>query len=182
MTLYTATYESPLGPIRLAAEEEALVALWLPGQAADPRLTALAESRADIPPLRAAREWLDCYFSGGRPTPQELALAPRGSAFRQRVWRRLCRIPFGKMVTYGEIAREIAAEAGTRMSAQAVGGAVGHNPISLIIPCHRVIGAGGNLVGYAGGLALKKQLLEYEGVDIRPLQDPAQRPGRRTKQ
>lgn len=177
MALYTATYDSPLGPIFLAAEEEALVALWLPGQMPDARLIAQAQPRADAPPLKAAREWLDRYFCGGRPTPQELALAPWGSAFRQRVWQRLCRIPYGQVTTYGEIARELAAETGTRMSAQAVGGAVGHNPISLIIPCHRVIGAGGNLVGYAGGLALKKRLLKYEGIAVQMLHDPPQQGG-----
>lgn len=175
MALYTATYESPLGPIRLAAEEEALVALWLPGQTLDDALLVRAQVSDRAVPLVLAAEWLDRYFCGRRPAPQELPLAPRGSAFRQQVWQRLCRIPYGQTVTYGEIARELAAATGTRMSAQAVGGAVGHNPISLIIPCHRVIGAGGNLVGYAGGLALKKRLLKYEGVDIRALHDPRQR-------
>lgn len=173
MPLHTDVYVSPLGEILLAADEESLIGLWLPGQQPAPSLIAGAIPGM-VPPLLLARDWLDRYFCGQRPMPGELPLAPRGSAFRQWVWRRLCRIPYGQLVTYGGIAHEIMAETGKRMSAQAVGGAVGHNPISLIIPCHRVVGSDGSLVGYAGGLALKRRLLRYEGVDLSGLHDPVQ--------
>ena len=115
------------------------------------------------------KRWLDLYFSGREPgfTP---ALNPAGSAFRRAVWEILLKIPYGKTTTYGQIAREIAAARGlAKMSAQAVGGAVGHNEISIIIPCHRVIGAHGNLTGYAGGIDRKIKLLKLEGVDMRGL-------------
>lgn len=118
------------------------------------------------------RRWLDLYFSGREPgfTP---ALNPVGSAFRRAVWEILLKIPYGKTTTYGQIAREIAAARGlAKMSAQAVGGAVGHNEISIIIPCHRVIGAHGNLTGYAGGIDRKIKLLQLEGVDMRGLFTP----------
>lgn len=119
------------------------------------------------------RRWLDLYFSGREPgfTP---ALNPVGSAFRRAVWEILLKIPYGKTTTYGQIAREIAAARGlAKMSAQAVGGAVGHNEISIIIPCHRVIGAHGNLTGYAGGIDRKIKLLKLEGVDMQGLFTPA---------
>ena len=113
------------------------------------------------------KRWLDLYFSRREPgfTP---ALNPAGSAFRRAVWEILLKIPYGKTTTYGQIAREIAAARGlAKMSAQAVGGAVGHNEISIIIPCHRVIGAHGNLTGYAGGIDRKIKLLQPGGVDMR---------------
>ena len=119
------------------------------------------------------RRWLDLYFSGREPgfTP---ALNPAGSAFRRAVWEILLKIPYGKTTTYGQIAREIAAARGlAKMSAQAVGGAVGHNEISIIIPCHRVIGAHGSLTGYASGIDRKIKLLQLEGVDMRGLFTPA---------
>lgn len=175
MGLYSTRYHSPLGEIVLLASEEALVGLWLPGQEPDRELLAQAEWRERAPLLVQGCAWLDRYFCGRCPTPQEIPLDPPGTAFRKQVWRRLCRIPYGSLVTYGEIAREMTRETGKRMSAQAVGGAVGHNPIALIIPCHRVVGAEGNLVGYAGGLALKRRLLKYEGVDTRVLHDPRPR-------
>lgn len=119
------------------------------------------------------RRWLDLYFSGREPgfTP---ALNPVGSAFRRAVWEILLKIPYGRTTTYGQIAREIAAARGlAKMSAQAVGGAVGHNEISIIIPCHRVIGAHGSLTGYAGGIDRKIKLLKLEGVDMRGLFTPS---------
>ena len=112
--------------------------------------------------------WLDRYFEGRQPEADPLPLAPEGSEFRRQVWRILCRIPWGRTVTYGEIARELASLRGAAsLSAHAVGGAVGHNPISVIIPCHRVVGANGSLTGYAGGLERKKFLLELEGAAFR---------------
>ena len=119
------------------------------------------------------KRWLDLYFSGREPgfTP---ALNPVGSVFRRAVWEILLKIPYGKTTTYGQIAREIAAARGlAKMSAQAIGGAVGHNEISIIIPCHRVIGAHGSLTGYAGGIDRKIKLLQLEGVDMRGLFTPA---------
>jgi len=107
------------------------------------------------------------YFEGKKPQISELPLAPIGGEFRQTVWKMLTEIPYGKVITYGELAQKIAKQRGIeRMSAQAVGGAVGHNPISIIIPCHRVVGANGNLTGFSGGIEMKLQLLQHEGVDI----------------
>lgn len=173
--LYYTNYQSPLGQILLLATDEALVGTWLPGQTPDQKLLAQACQRERAPLLVRGCAWLDRYFCGLCPTPKELPLAPQGSPFRQKVWRRLCEIPYGQLVTYGQLAREMTVQEGGKMSAQAIGGAVGHNPISLIIPCHRVIGANENLVGYGGGLALKKRLLKYEGIDIRNLHDPKQK-------
>lgn len=110
-----------------------------------------------------AKQWLNQYFSGEKPLSEELSLKPKGSEFRKLVWEILCKIPYGEVTTYGEIAKEVAQILQKdKMSAQAVGGAVGHNPISIIIPCHRVIGASGDLTGYAGGVELKKKLLDFE--------------------
>ena len=113
--------------------------------------------------LLKAKKWLDRYFNKEKPSIKELELNPMGSEFRQAVWKILCEIPYGKVTTYKEIAEEIAEQKGIdKMSAQAVGGAVGHNPISIIIPCHRVVGTNGDLTGYAGGIDKKKYLLEHE--------------------
>lgn len=172
MTLYRTTCPSPLGEIVLLASDTALVGAWLPGQTPDPALMACARQMDSAPLLRQGQDWLQRYFCGQRPTPGEIPLDPQGSEFRQQVWKRLCRIPYGEVTTYGQIARELTRETGKRMSAQAVGGAVGHNPISLIIPCHRVVGENGSLVGYNGGVPLKRRLLRYEGVDVSRLTDP----------
>ena len=113
--------------------------------------------------LRKTKFWLDRYFAGEKPDMDELSLAPQGSEFCKMVWGILCEIPYGEVTTYGEIAKKVAERTGKKsMSAQAVGGAVGHNPISIIIPCHRVIGADGSLTGYAGGIEKKVKLLELE--------------------
>lgn len=167
---YTTTYPSPVGRLTLACDEggRSLVGLWLEGQkyfgSAFPQ--ALMKS-GNAPIFDAAKAWLARYFAGERPMISELSLAPVGSAFRQEVWRILCDIPYGEVTTYGAIARQMAARLGRlRMSSQAVGGAVGHNPISIIIPCHRVVGANGSLTGYAGGIQAKTALLTLEGVDF----------------
>lgn len=155
---YTARYPSPLGDITMASDGTRLIGLWFDGQHyfAD-SLSSSPTERPDLPVFNLVRAWLDTYFSGQEPsiTPP---LHLRGSDFRQRVWSLLLTIPYGHTMTYGEIARRL----GCR-SAQAVGGAVGHNPISLIIPCHRVIGSDGSLTGYAGGLDKKEWLLKMEG-------------------
>ncbi len=124
----------------------------------------------DMPIFDAAKRWLDRYFAGERPTISELPLAPRGSEFRQGVWDILCEIPYGEVITYGDIAKKMAVKMNKkRMSSQAVGGAVGHNPISIIIPCHRVVGSNGSLTGYGGGIGTKIKLLELERVDMSSL-------------
>lgn len=159
------------------ANEEALVRLCLPGQVPEKKLLEQAACHDRAPLLVESCDWLDRYFCGKRPAPQEIPLNPAGSDFRKQVWERLCCIPYGTLTTYGDIAREMAQKSGKNMSAQAVGGAIGHNPIPLIIPCHRVVGRDGNLVGYSGGVALKRRLLKYEGVDVRKLHDPKPRTG-----
>lgn len=166
--LFSCRYPSPVGDLTLACDAQHLVGLWMEGQKyfEDTVDGKLAE-QPDAPVLKRARAWLDAYFAGKRPDISALPLAPKGSEFRQLVWKFLCAIPYGQCRTYGEIARQVAAAMHkTQMSSQAVGGAVGHNPISIIIPCHRVVGANGNLTGYAGGIAKKVLLLEREGVDM----------------
>ena len=159
-----ALYESPLGTYVIAEEDGALVGLWLMGQKYfPPELPPLGSGAGET--FARTRRWLDAYFAGERPEPGELELRPRGSAFAREVWGLLLEIPYGRTVTYGQLAKELAQRRGLeRMSAQAVGGAVGHNPISIIIPCHRVLGAKGQLTGYAGGLEIKRRLLELEGI------------------
>lgn len=158
-------YDSPIARFLLAEQEGNLIGLWMMGQKYYPKLDNLIWQ--DTPVLKQTARWLDRYFSGQQPDIGELPLAPEGSAFRQDVWKILCRIPYGKTTTYGEIAKELARERGLDgMSAQAVGGAVGHNPISVIIPCHRVVGSDGSMTGYAGGVERKRWLLEYEQKTI----------------
>ena len=159
---YTSRYHSALGDILLAADEIGLTGLWFVGQNyfADTLPAEQIEQETVI--LAQAKEWLDVYFSGKEPdfTPP---LHPIGSPFRQAVWRILLQIPYGQTTTYGEIARQMEKlQNRPHMSAQAVGGAVGHNGISIIIPCHRVVGTKGSLTGYAGGLDKKMALLELE--------------------
>jgi methylated-DNA-[protein]-cysteine S-methyltransferase len=127
----------------------------------------------DLPAFAAARTWLDRYFAGEKPGIADLPLAPRGTAFQTAVWDLLREIPYGELTTYGALAQAVAARLGkARMSAQAVGVAVGRNPVSIIIPCHRVVGADGSLTGYGGGLPLKIRLLEHEGADMSRLYVP----------
>lgn len=166
--VYSTSYPSPLGDVTLAAEEHGLIGLWLANQKYfSGTVTENMVENRDFPILQAAKKWLDDYFDGKKPSVSGLPLAPRGTGFRQLVWDILRRIPYGKIITYGEIARQVAILTGKpHMSSQAVGGAVGHNPISIIIPCHRVVGSDGNLTGYAGGLSLKIALLEHEKVDM----------------
>ena len=156
-------YDSPLGGVLLAADESGLTGLWFEGQKyfAD----NLPAERAET--LALAKRWLDIYFAGKEPDFMP-PLRPVGSPFRRAVWELLLEIPYGQTTTYGELSRRLAAEMGiAHMSAQAVGGAVGHNGISIIIPCHRVVGTGGSLTGYAGGVDKKVKLLELERADMR---------------
>ena len=163
---YTCTYQSPLGDILLAADEIGLIGLWFEGQKYFANTLPKEWVSQETPILTEAKKWLDVYFSGEEPkfTPRH---HPGGSSFRQVVWKILLEIPYGQTVTYGEIAGRIAKMQNTsHMSAQAVGGAVGHNEVSIIIPCHRVVGTNGSLTGYAGGIDKKIALLELEHTDI----------------
>lgn len=171
---YETGYNSPVGVLALASDGGNIVGLWIAGQKyfGD---TVKEEMRPkdDLPVFRQAKNWLGGYFHNEKPEISELPLAPAGSEFRQTVWKILCEIPYGQVTTYGEIAKQIVRKKGlNRMSAQAVGNAVGHNPISIIIPCHRVVGTNGNLTGYAGGLDTKTALLKLEGVDMTMLRRP----------
>ena len=162
-------YNSPLGGILLAADEIGLTGLWFDGQKYFARDLPAEHVEQNTPVLSEAKRWLDIYFTGREPdfTPP---LHPIGSVFRQAVWEILLQIPYGQTTTYGEIARQLAAKLGLpRMSAQAVGGAVGHNEVSIIIPCHRVVGTNGSLTGYAGGIDKKVKLLELEHTDMTEL-------------
>ena len=159
---FTQHYDSPLGIALLAADEIGLTGLWFFGQSYFADTLPTEQIAQETPILAQAREWLDEYFSGKEPdfTP---TLHPIGSPFRQAVWKLLLQIPYGQTTTYGEIARQLEKlQNRPHMSAQAVGGAVGHNGISIIIPCHRVVGTKGSLTGYAGGLDKKMALLELE--------------------
>lgn len=165
--IYTASYTSPLGAITLAGDGAALTGLWFDGQKYfGSTLPREAVRQEDIPVFVETKRWLDVYFSGKEPdfTPQlRYELTP----FRKMVCEIMLAIPYGSTMTYGEIAARLAAQQGkAHISAQAVGGAVGHNPISLIIPCHRVVGANGSLTGYAGGIDRKVRLLELEKADM----------------
>ena len=158
--MYVCDYESPLGRMLLAAGDDGLAGAWFYGQRYFARGLGDAEKNEQVeaPALTAARLWLDAYFAGERPGVAGLPLAPRGTAFQRRVWDALLAIPYGETRTYGELAAELGS------SPRAVGAAVGRNPISVIVPCHRVLGAGGSLTGYAGGLDRKRALLELEGI------------------
>ena len=165
----TTTYASPVGELTLASDGTALTGLWLEGQKhfGGSSGEALVPGGADLPVFQAARAWLDRYFAGEKPSPLELSLAPAGTPFQRAVWERLQAIPYGTVTTYGALARELGGA-----SPRAVGSAVGRNPISIIIPCHRVVGADGGLTGYAGGLGRKLWLLRHEGADVRSVTIP----------
>lgn len=159
---YICTYASPLGDILLACDGIGLTGLWFMGAKYFARTLPPEREEQDTPVFQETRRWLDTYFIGKEPdfTP---SIHLTGTDFQLAVWEILKQIPYGQTTTYGAIARQIASQKGLlRMSAQAVGGAVGHNPISILIPCHRVLGANGSLTGYAGGVEKKKQLLALE--------------------
>ena len=153
-------FDSPLGPITLAADGDALVGLWFDGQVHFGETLSPEQAEKEMPVFEEADAWLRRYFDGRLPGPPP-RLAPRGTPFRLAVWEALLSIPYGRTATYGEIAARIGMSAS---AARAVGGAVARNPISLMIPCHRVIGADGSLTGYAGGPERKRRLLRLEGV------------------
>nr|WP_202112458.1 methylated-DNA--[protein]-cysteine S-methyltransferase [Gilliamella sp. Pra-s65] len=159
-----------MGLITLASQQNKLVGAWIEGEKYfGHTINKQTEQNPNLPIFNSTKKWLDDYFSGKKPNLYQLELAPIGTPFRLLVWEILCKIPYGKVITYGDIAKQIASKTNKiSMSSQAVGGAVGHNPISIIIPCHRVIGTNGNLTGYAGGIDKKIKLLQHEGIDTTP--------------
>lgn len=173
---YSSQCPSPIGTITLACDGDtgSLVGLWMEGQKYHGGTIAdKMTERHDMPVFDKTKKWLERYFAGERPEISELSLAPIGGEFRQEVWKILREIPYGEVITYGDIAAKMAAQLGkSTMSAQAVGGAVGHNPISIIIPCHRVVGAGGSLTGFSAGVQTKLRLLEHEGADVSNMRIP----------
>jgi methylated-DNA-[protein]-cysteine S-methyltransferase len=161
--IYAGELKTPLGPATARAEDEALTGFWFVGQKYFPAKTERWVRIPAHPVFTKLEAWLEGYFAGRNPDP-DFILNPRGTIFQKKVWEILLRIPYGKLTTYGEIAGRLAAgEGAASMSARAVGGAVGRNPVSLLIPCHRVVGANGSLTGYAGGLDRKTALLRLEG-------------------
>ena len=152
-------YDSPLGRLLLAARGGSLTGLWMEGQRYFPEDPDALGAERETPVLVQARDWLDRYFAGARPAVSGLSLDPAGSVFQKRVWGALREIPYGETVTYGALAERLGLG---RSGARPVGSAVGRNPISVIVPCHRVVGADGRLTGYAGGLERKRWLLEHE--------------------
>ena len=165
---YISRYDSPLGNILLAADEIGLIGLWFEGQKFFALYLDKDHEEKELPVFTKAKEWLDIYFSGREPN-FNLPLHFIGTPFQNEVWEILYSIPYGKTMTYGEIAKLLAKKRGIKqMSAQAVGGAVGRNEISIIVPCHRVVGANGSLTGYAGGIDKKIELLKLEKIDVTP--------------
>lgn len=161
---YISHYHSPLGDILLAADSAGLTGLWFEGQKYFALYLDKEHEEKELPVFEEAKRWLDIYFSGKNPDFQ-VPLHFTGTDFQNEVWEILYAIPYGQTTTYGEIAAQLAKKRGLpRMSAQAVGGAVGHNEISIIVPCHRVVGASGSLTGYAGGIEKKIELLRLEGA------------------
>ena len=163
--IYMGRYDSPLGPITLAGEDGALTGLWFDGQKYFGAGLPDGTPEGEPPVFRQVRAWLDRYFRGEDPGPAP-PLAPAGTVFQRAVWEVLREIPYGRTATYGQVAQAAGRGLGRNTSPRAAGSAVGRNPISLLIPCHRVVGAGGSLTGYAGGLERKEALLKLEGAEI----------------
>lgn len=163
---FISKYKSPVGEITIASNGEMLTGLWFDGQKNFADTLPENYEEKDLPVFEQTKKWLDIYFSGKAPDFKPPLDMGGISPFRKRVWEIMLEIPFGQTSTYGKIAKQIAEETGKKVSGQAVGGAVGHNSISLVIPCHRVVGTNGGLTGYAGGIDKKIKLLRLEGVDV----------------
>ena len=164
MSIFYTTYESPLGCLTLYATASALVGLTFPTQSVTFSDPICKVERTSSPILTHTIEWLDQYFAGQVPTVT-IPLAPQGTAFQQKVWSHLQHIPYGATFTYGELS-QLVFHSPRPKGAQAIGSAVGANPISLIIPCHRILGKGGSLTGYTGGLSIKRALLSIENISF----------------
>ncbi|MCM1174244.1 MAG: methylated-DNA--[protein]-cysteine S-methyltransferase [Blautia sp.] len=163
---YISHYQSPVGGILLAADDIGLTGLWFEGQKYFALCLDKEHEEKEIPLFERTKHWLDIYFSGNEPD-FSVPLHFTGTEFQNEVWKILCSIPYGQTTTYGKIAKQLAVWKGLpHMSAQAVGGAVGHNGISIIVPCHRVVGSNGSLTGYAGGIDRKITLLNLEKADM----------------
>lgn len=162
---YYYTYNFPIGKITIAGNEKNIVGLWIDKQKYYMDILKGKEAQEkETDMIRLAKKWLDKYFNHEKPQIDELPIELIGSDFRKQIWQMLMKIPYGTVLTYGDLAKQIAKKKGIKaMSAQAIGGAVGHNPISIIVPCHRVVGANGSLTGYAGGVEIKAMLLAHEG-------------------
>ena len=171
--VYITYYHSNIGKILLASKDNQLIGLWLENQKY--YLGNIKEKlveKNDLDIFYKTKNWLDRYFHGKNPSITELSLNPIGTDFQKEVWKLLCQIPYGEVTTYGNLSKKLASHLNKQsMSSQAVGGAIGHNPISIIIPCHRVIGSDFHLTGYAGGIDRKRYLLQLEGFDIKKLKD-----------
>lgn len=163
---YLSHDQSPLGLMRLVADDIGLTGVWFEGHRHFSRCLEETYIEREIPLFSLVKQWLSIYFSGENPA-FSVPLHLVGTAFQQEVWAILCTIPYGQTTTYGAIAHQLAADRGLpRMSPQAVGGAVGHNPVSILVPCHRVVGKNGSLTGYASGIWRKAELLTLEGADM----------------
>ncbi|MDR2444553.1 MAG: methylated-DNA--[protein]-cysteine S-methyltransferase [Spirochaetaceae bacterium] len=162
---YIQKIESPAGILTVSSDGKNISGLWIEGQKYFGKTLEKDALEQNLPIFENVREWLDIYFSGKEPDFMPL-LMPKGSPFQKSIWNNLCKIPYGKITTYGELAKQFELEnEGKKTSARAVGGAVGHNPISILIPCHRVIGKNNDITGYAGGVVTKIKLLKLEGIN-----------------
>lgn len=168
MKEYICKIQSPLDTITLSSDGQNITGLWMDNQKYYGSTLDSEAIEQELPVFSQARQWLSCYFEGREPDFMP-PLSPKGSPFRQQVWKILETIPYGSYITYKSIAEEMEKRTGKKQSAQAVGGAVSHNPISIMIPCHRVVGSNGSLTGYAGGIDKKIQLLQLEGVSMEGL-------------
>ena len=175
--MYFTKYISPIGELVLASDGKGLTGLWMDGQKYHGgKILDGASEKEDVTVFKEVKRWLDDYFAGRNPSIKGIHLAPIGKEYQQDVWNALCDIPYGETTSYGRIRDKVAKIQGNEgLTNRNIGWAVGHNPISIIIPCHRVVGYDGNLTGYAGGIERKIQLLELEGTDMSRLYMPKDR-------
>jgi methylated-DNA-[protein]-cysteine S-methyltransferase len=163
---YIQKINSPVGILTISSDGQSISGLWIEGQKYFAKTLEINVLEQNLPVFENVRNWLDVYFSGKKPGFMP-PLMPKGSPFQKSIWATLCKIPYGQTTTYGELAKQIELKnKGKHTSARAIGGAVGHNPISILIPCHRVIGKNGNPTGYAGGIVTKIKLLQLEDINI----------------
>ena len=174
--IYKTYYNSPVGKLLIASKDGKLIGLWIEGQKyylGKIKDELIENDKEEI--LVKTKKWLDKYFLGENPKISDLEISLNGTSFEKVVWELLKKIPYGEVTTYKELSKKVAKKLGKeKMSAQAVGGAIGHNPISIIIPCHRVVGTDGSLTGYAGGIDKKVKLLKHEKVNMEKLYIPKQ--------